>query len=102
MIVGSVRCGADPAVLLAALDDVTAEPTEARVELAEAWPVRVVAVAAVAMLVGGAFEDVAGTLERGEFGAPVFELHAELSKSGSCGCASVTHRPSVAIASSMA
>lgn len=91
VIIGSVACGSDSAVLLAAADDEPAETTEARVELAGAWLVRVVAVAAVVVLVSGSLEYVVGPLERCEFGAPVLELHTEFSNSGSCGCASVIH-----------
>lgn len=84
MTIGSVACGADPAVFLAALDDEPADPAEPRVELAAAWAVRVVAIAAVVVLVDCAREDVGGALEDGELGAPVFELDLELSISGSC------------------
>ena len=87
-------------MLLAASDDEPAEATEARIEFAGARLVRVVAVAAVVVFVGGSLEHVMGPLECCELGAPVLELHAELSNSRSCGGASVIHTISLsAIAS---
>jgi len=85
MSIGSVACGADAAVLLAALDDESAEPAPARIELAGARLVGVVAVAAVVVVVDLALEDVVCALERGELGALVLEQDAKLSKSCSCG-----------------
>ena len=93
--VGSVACCADPAVLLAALDDDAADAAKARVELARARLLGVVAVATVGVLLDLALEYVVGPLESGELGAAVLELDAELSKSGSCGCASFTQAASL-------
>lgn len=84
MTIGSVGCGTDAAVLLAAFDDEPADPAEPRVELAGARTVRVVTVAVVVVLVDRTLEHVGGALERGELGAPVRELDLELAKSGSC------------------
>jgi hypothetical protein len=88
--IGCVGRGADAAVLLAALDDEAADAAPARVELAGAWLVGVVAVATVGVFLDLALEHVVGSFERGELGPPVLELDAELSKSRSCGCASFT------------
>jgi hypothetical protein len=85
MIIGSVACGSDPAVLLASLDDEAADAAEARVELAGAWLVGVVVVATVVVFVDCAFENVVRAFESGELGAAVLELDAKLSKSCSCG-----------------
>jgi len=63
MSIGSVACGSDAAVFLAALDDLTADATEARVELAGARLVWVVAVAPVFVFVNLALEHVCGSLE---------------------------------------
>ena len=91
MIIGSVACGTDSAVLLAALDNRAADPAVPRVELAGARLVRVVAVAAVIVLIERSGEHVVCSLESGELGSPVFELDAELSKSASCSRSSVIH-----------
>jgi hypothetical protein len=88
--VGSVACAADAAVLLAVLDDDAADAAPPRVELPSAGPVGVVAVAAVLVLVDLALEHVVGSLERGELGAAVLELDAELSESRSCSCSTIT------------
>ena len=92
--VGSIACGSDATVFLAPLDDLTADPTEARIELVGTGLVRVVAVAPVFMLVDLALEDVDCALECGELAAAVLELDSQLAKSGSCGRASLTHMPS--------
>ena len=85
MEIGSMACGADPAVLLAALDDVAADPAVPRVELAGAGVVGMAVVAAVVMLVDGALEDVGGAFECGELGAAVLQEDPKLSKNASCG-----------------
>jgi hypothetical protein len=85
MTIGSVACGPDATVLLAALDDEPAEPAPARIELAGARLVRVVTVASVVGVVDLALEDVVDALERGELGALMLEQDAKLSKSCSCG-----------------
>ena len=90
MSVGKVACRADPAVLLAALDDLATDAAPTRVELAAAWVVRVVAVAAVLVLVDLALKHIVGSFERGELGAPVLELDPKLAKSCSCRGSSLT------------
>jgi hypothetical protein len=91
MIIGNVACGPDPSVLLAAPEDFAADPADARVVLSGARAVRVVAVAAVAVLGGGPLEHVLGALEGGELGSPILELDPKLAKSSSC------DRPAVSI-----
>jgi hypothetical protein len=61
--IGSVACGADPAMLLAPLDDLTADATPARVELPGAWLVGVVAVAPVVVFIDLAPEHIGSSLE---------------------------------------
>jgi hypothetical protein len=84
--IGSVACCADPAVRLAAEDDVATEPAVAGIELAGAGAVGVVDVAAVVVLVGGALEHVDGSVDGGELALPVLLLGTKLAKSSSCGC----------------
>lgn len=84
MIVGIVTCRSDSAVLLAASDDVAAEPAPATVDLAGAGAVRVVPIAAVGVLGGGAPEGVPGALEHGELGVSEVELVLQLPKSSNC------------------
>jgi hypothetical protein len=92
-----MACGADPAVVLAALDDCAAGPAVPRVQFAGARFVGVVGVAAIIVFVDGSLEDIGGTLECGEFGAPVLELDANLSKSCSCSRPSVIHATSLSM-----
>ncbi len=82
--IGSVACGSDSAVFLAALDDLPADATEARVELAGARLVGVVAVAPVVVFVDLAIEYVCGPLECCELRSSVLELNAKLAKGRSC------------------
>ena len=82
--IGSMPCGADPAVRLASEGEVAAGEADPRVERPRAWTVGVVAVTAVVVLAGGALEYVAGALEGCELDAAPAELGAKLSKSCSC------------------
>jgi hypothetical protein len=84
MEIGSMGCGADPAVLFASRDDVDAAPAPPRVDRAVAEAVGSILVTAIVALLDGLQEDVVRAFEHGEFGASDFELDAELSKSGSC------------------
>jgi hypothetical protein len=82
--IGSMACGTDAAVLLAARDDRAAETAPPRVELSGTLVVGVIVLAAVIVLGGGALEHVAGTLKHGELGVAVRELVVKLPKSSSC------------------
>lgn len=84
MKIGSVACGADPAVRLAAEREVAADPAVPRVDLAGAWAVGVVPVASILVLADGSLEDVEGPLDGGELDEAPVPLGAKLPKSSSC------------------
>ena len=76
---GSVGCAADAAVLVAAEERRAARVAPARVELAGARALEVVAVAAAGVPGEASPEDVAGPFVAGEFGAALGNDGVELA-----------------------